>query len=189
MSRALAAVPSELAQLLVAVVEDQWFERKSSRIEPRKLAEAMVGFANADGGVIAVGLYSGSIEGTRKSNRHRNELMQTAMNFTQPTVTAKATLHACINDRGEPDDVLIFEIPPGSTVYATNRDEVFLRVGDETRRLSFTQRRELLYDKGQAAFETEINALTLGDLDDDLLRNYADNSGRPTVIASCGPGD
>ena len=176
-SRALSAGPDTLAMQLLAVAEDQWFERKSARIEPRRLAEALVGFANADGGVLAVGLHGGSVEGTRHHLRHRNELMQTAMNFTEPTVQAKAALYACTNSRGEPDDILVFEIPPSSTVHATTRDEVYLRVGDETRRLTFAQRRELIYDKGQAAFEAEASALTAADIDTELLEDYADQIG------------
>lgn len=178
-SRALSAGSDALATLLLAVTEDQWFARKSIRVEPRRLAEALVGFANADGGVVAVGLYSGSVEGTRHRLRQRTELMQTAINFTDPTVQAKATLYACTNSQGEPDDILVFEIPPSSTVHATTRDEVYLRVGDENRRLTFAQRRELIYDKGQAAFEAEPSAVTVTDIDSALLENYANQIGHP----------
>lgn len=147
-SRALAADASRVGDELLAIAEDQWFERKSGRIEPRRLAEALVGFAKADGGVIAVGLHNGAVDGTRAAARRRNELMQTAMTFTEPAVQAKATLYACVNARGQADDILVFEILTGSTVHATTRDDVYLRVGDETRKLTFSQRRELIYDKG-----------------------------------------
>jgi ATP-dependent DNA helicase RecG len=56
--RALTADPAEVGRLLVA---DQWFDRKSARIEARKLAEALIGFANADGGTVVVGLHDGSV--------------------------------------------------------------------------------------------------------------------------------
>ncbi len=36
--------------------ESQWFDRKSARVKPRELADAMVAFANAEGGLIAVGI-------------------------------------------------------------------------------------------------------------------------------------
>ena len=35
--------------LLITNPENQWFDRKSSRIGADKLAECMIGFANADG--------------------------------------------------------------------------------------------------------------------------------------------
>lgn len=41
--------------LLKAGAEDHTFDRKSFRIEPTKLAETLVAFANADGGTIAIG--------------------------------------------------------------------------------------------------------------------------------------
>jgi ATP-dependent DNA helicase RecG len=59
-------------------------------------------------------------------------------------------------------------------VHANQRDEVYLRVGDENRRLSFSQRQELLYDKGQSTFEsTPVEGADRFDLDGDLLRSYA----------------
>jgi ATP-dependent DNA helicase RecG len=176
---ALAQAPEAVGRALAAVPEDQWFDRKSFRIDPRRLAEALVAFANADGGIIAVGLHAGRIEGTRSDHRHRSALMQAAIDHTQPAVPATTTLRPCVNDAGQPDDLLLFEVPPSSAVHATNRDEVFLRVGDETRRLTFAQRRELLYDKGQAAFETEPTHLGLADVDRPLLDNYAETVGAP----------
>lgn len=101
--RALASGPDSVGSLLLAAHEDQWFERKSVRIEPRRLAESLIAFANADGGVIVVGLSNGVVEGTRK-NRHRAALMQAAIDFTQPVVAAKATLYACQNAHGASDD-------------------------------------------------------------------------------------
>lgn len=178
-SRALTSDAADLAPLLLAAPEDQWFDRKSARVEPRRLAEALVGFANADGGVIAVGLHAGTVEGIRGWSRNVNSLRQAALDFTEPTVRVSATTCPCTNSRGEADDLLVFDVPPGSTVYSTTRDEVFLRVGDENRRLTFTQRRELLYDRGQAAFESERSGLTLADLDRDLLDGHAARLGHP----------
>lgn len=174
---ALTSGPTSLGSGLLTATEDQWFERKSCRIEARKLAEAVVAFANADGGVIAIGLSSGSVEGTRADLKRRNAHMQVAVDFTQPVVPLTASLHACTRSTGEPDDILVLEIPPSSTVHATTKDEVLLRVGDESRRLTFAQRRELLYDKGQAAYEMERVAAGWNDLDRELLENYADRIG------------
>ena len=47
-------------------------------------------------------------------------------------------------------------------------------MGDENRKLSFTQRQEFLYDKGQASFEsTPVVGAELTDLDTELLGSYA----------------
>ena len=178
-SQALVADPSDVGRLLLRCDEDQWFERKSFRIEPRRVAEALIAFANADGGVLVVGLSAGKVEGTRSDARHRSALMQAPIDFAQPPVPAKATLYACVNQSDGVDDLLVFEVDPSSGVHATVKDEVLLRRGDESRRLSYSQRRELLYEKGQAAYEAESTRLTLADLDHQLVDDYAARLGAP----------
>jgi hypothetical protein len=71
----------------------------------------------------------------------------------------------------------------GTQVHVSHRDEVFLRVGDENRKLSFTQRQELLYDKGQSTYEAVIvEGADVSDLDDELLRSYADALHHPDPL-------
>jgi ATP-dependent DNA helicase RecG len=176
-ARALESPNTEVGARLLSVAEDQWFERKSRRIEPRRLAEALVGFANADGGTIVVGLSKGSVEGTHVDPRRRNELMQAAMDFTQPAVAIRSALCACVRDDGQPDELLVIEVAPSNVVHANSRDDVFLRVGDETRRLTFAQCRELLFDKGQAAYESEPTDVPVTAVDDAVLDGYADRLG------------
>ena len=174
---ALVSGRSDIGALLLGLTEDQWFERKSRRIEPRRLADSLVAFANADGGTLVVGLSNGRVEGTRADLHRRNELMQAAMDFTQPVVAVKSALYACVRHDGVPDDLLIIEIAPSNVVHANSRDEVLLRVGDESRRLTFTQRRELLFDKGQAAFEAEPTRTSITEIDEALLAGYAKRLG------------
>lgn len=87
-----------------------------------------------------------------------------------------------MNSRGEVDELLVFDVLPGTTVHASVRDEVFLRVGDETRRLTFAQRRELRYDRGQTAFESEPSGMSVHDTDPHLLADYADRLGHPDAL-------
>ena len=65
--RAMATSPDSVGPALAALNEDQWFERKSARIQARDLADWLVGFANADGGTIVVGLQGGKTEATDRS--------------------------------------------------------------------------------------------------------------------------
>ena len=53
--RSLTLPPEQVGPALLALAEDQWFERKSARVSPRDLAVPLVAMANADGGVIVVG--------------------------------------------------------------------------------------------------------------------------------------
>ncbi|HXR32028.1 MAG TPA: ATP-binding protein [Solirubrobacterales bacterium] len=158
---------------LVRIAEDQWLERKSARIAPRDLANTLIGFANADGGILVVGLSDGEVEGTNGNLERRNAQFQANVDFCSPPVRAKPQLVRCIDRDGDPNELLVFEVEPGDAVHANQRDEVFLRVGDENRRLNFTQRHELLYDKGQSSYEAGPSGVSLGSVEEGLLENYA----------------
>ena len=158
---------------LLELPEDQWLDRKSARVAGRDLANTMIGFANADGGFLVVGLHGGKVEGIGSSSKRENELLQANLDFCVPPVGAQARFVECVNDRGERDRLLVLEIQPSEAVHANQKDEVFLRVGDENRRLGFAQRQELLYDKGQSSYETRPSGAGFDCLDASLLRSYA----------------
>lgn len=170
---ALNAPPVEAGPELLMLDEDQWFERKSSRIAARDLANTLIGFANADGGAVVVGLADGEVEGTSDNLERRNAQFQANIDFCVPPVRAKQRLVGCIDRRGKPNELLAIEIEPSESVHANQKDEVFLRVGDENRKLNFVQRRELLYDKGQASYEGSPSGASLDEVDHPLLESYA----------------
>ena len=171
----ILADPAEevVGPALLELVEDQWLDRKSARVAGRDLANSMIGFANADGGFIVVGLHEGKVEGLGNNPKRENELLQANLDFCVPPVRAQARHVDCVNEREEPDRLLVLEIQPSEVVHANQKDEVFLRVGDENRRLSFAQRQELLYDKGQSSYETRLSDADFDCLDIPLLQSYA----------------
>ncbi len=180
---ALGAPPDEAGFLLAELPEDQWFERKSMRIAPRDLANSLIGMANADGGIIVIGLREGDVEGTDRSPAKRNDLMQSGIDYCEPPIRVEPRLIACKNDRGQDDHLMVMELQPSDAVHANVRDEVFLRVGDENRRLTFRQRQELLYDKGQASYEAQPLAATgIDEIDTALLGQYAEAIGAPDPV-------
>jgi ATP-dependent DNA helicase RecG len=176
---ALNAGPSAVGSGILALPEDQWLERKSSRIAPRDLANVLVGFANADGGVVIVGLSDGEVEGTTGSLKRRNAQLQANIDFCVPPVRAKHRLIDCVDSSGKANELLVIEVEPGDSVHANQKDEVFLRVGDENRKLNFAQRRELLFDKGQASYEASSSGASLDTVDRPLLQNYANAVSAP----------
>ena len=172
--RALNEPADAVGSALLGLREDQWLERKSARIAARDLANALIGFANADGGLVVVGLHDGSVEGIKAHAARQNEHLQANLDFCVPPVSAQVRFVDCINSAGEPDHLFVMDVEPSEVVHANQRDEVFLRVGDENRRLSFSQRQELLYDKGQSSYETRVlSGAHLDDLDHNLLDSYA----------------
>lgn len=79
-----------------------------------------------------------------------------------------------INHKGEDDLILVISVELSSNrVIAAPNDEVYLRQVDESVKLSYEQRTQLSYDKGQRFFEDEIvPAATLEDIDDNLVQDF-----------------
>jgi len=177
--QALNAPIADRARLLLAAIEDQWYDRKSRRITPKKLAEALVGFANADGGVIVVGLSNGVVEGVNGLGSMLNELQQASRDFAAPPVRESHRLLAVRDADGRSDNLLVFEIPPSEQYHETHDGRCFFRVGDENRELDHTEIVELQYDKGAAGqFEaTLLPGSSVNELDMALLTNYAQRVG------------
>ena len=172
--RALTADPAAVGRLLLELPEDQWFERKSARIAARDLAETSIAFANAEGGTVVIGLSDARVEGTDRDPVRRNEHTQAVLDFTVPPVRARTRLVPCRRQDGGEDHLLVIDVEPGDLVHANQRDEVYLRVGDENRRLTFGQRQELFYDRGQATYESRgLDGAELSSLSDRLVGEYA----------------
>jgi ATP-dependent DNA helicase RecG len=171
--RQLRLLPErEAIEFLVHQKEDQWLERISARTNARTLGDLIVGFANAEGGVIAGGIHDGEIEGVASSNR-LNDWRQAAMDFTRPPVRHSLEFLPCINSRGETDEIVVVEIEASERVHTTAKGETYLRVGDENRRLGLVEAQELRYDKGESTYDgSAIEGTGLGDLNPDLVVAY-----------------
>lgn len=169
----LRLLPEEdVVGFLAARPEDQWLERVSSRIASRELGNLEAGFANAEGGLLVIGVHDGRIEGVSRAGGRLNEWRQAAMDFTTPPVRHTFGFVECTNAHGEPDEIAVLEIGPSERVHANVRGETFLRVGDENRRLTALEAHELRYDKGESTFDgTPIDA-ELDDLDPALVDRY-----------------
>jgi ATP-dependent DNA helicase RecG len=170
----MQAPSAEVGQRLLDLAEGQWFDRKSIRVAPRDLAKTKIALANADGGTIVVGLHDGCVEGVGAQTGKLNDLVQAALDHADPPIRVRRSMLPCMRAGGEPDELLVLEIEPSDQVHATKRDDVFLRVGDEDRRLSFAQRQELVFDKGQASFESRILPGASADvLEESVVSEYA----------------
>ena len=175
---ALSSPPDEVGAKLLALREDQWFERKSARTSAKELAPALVAFANAEGGTLVIGLWNGRVEGFRRHEGKVNDIRQAAIDFTAPPVRQAISAVPCINDHGEDDYVLVIQVEPGERVHELSNGDCYLRVGDETRKLSYHQRQELEFDKGQSQYDGyPCPNATLADLDAEVLESYRESIG------------
>lgn len=175
---ALAQVLDDDAAGLLTLPEGQYFERKSGRISPKDLAIPLVAMANAEGGAIVVGLHDGMVDGVEPARV--NALRQAAMDHTAPPVPVSHE-ERVIKVGGMSRTVLVMRVEPSDTLHWLTNGTAYLRVGDESRKLSAAQRQELAYDRGAAAYEGSPMKLTIEDLDQTQLGAYASALGAASV--------
>jgi len=167
----------EAVASLSAMPESQWFERKSGRISPRDLAVPLVALANAEGGYVLVGIHGRQVEPMDVIKL--NAVRQAAFDFTSPPVSTR--FHQIAVDGGA---VALIQVEPGNSVHETQSGDVYLRVGDESRKLTFAQRRELIYDRGAEVFSaTVLEHSTVKDMDPAASEQYRDAIGASSVAA------
>jgi ATP-dependent DNA helicase RecG len=76
--------------------------------------------------------------------------------------------------------LLVFHVEPGEHVHETTGGDCYLRVGDESRRLSFAQRLELEFDRGVAPYDGTPTDTSLAELDEDQVEAYRSRIGSST---------
>ena len=156
--------------------ESQTFDCKSIQIEPKALAVPIVAFANADGGVIAIGVSDKTrkIEGVDQHTEKLNELLRVPFDFCNPSVPVTCSYLPCTDKDGNENRILLMEIPASSNLHTNQADEAFMRVGDKSRKLTFDERVQLMYDKGERYYEdTAVYDATIDDIDMDAVADYA----------------
>ena len=156
--------------------EDQTFDCKSIQIDPKALAVPIVAFANADGGVIAIGVSDKTrkIEGVDQHTEKLNELLRVPFDFCNPSVPVTCSYLPCTDKDGNENRIILMEIPASSNLHTNQADEAFMRVGDKSRKLTFDERVQLMYDKGERYYEdTAVYGATIDDIDMDAVADYA----------------
>lgn len=163
-------------QNIISRKEDQTFDCKSIQIDPKALAVPIVAFANADGGVIAIGVSDKTrkIEGVDQHTEKLNELLRVPFDFCNPSVPVTCSYLPCTDKDGNENRILLMEIPASSSLHTNQADEAFMRVGDKSRKLTFDERVQLMYDKGERYYEdTAVYDATIDDIDMDAVADYA----------------
>ncbi|AEA21450.1 RNA-binding domain-containing protein [Prevotella denticola] len=157
--------------------EDQTFDCKSIQIDPKALAITIVAFANADGGTIAIGVSDKTrkIEGVDQHTEKLNELLRVPLDFCNPSVPITSDLLSCTDKDGNNNHILLMYVPASSELHANQADEAYMRVGDKSRRLSFEERIQLMYDKGERYYEdTAVYGATVDDIDMAAVEKYTE---------------
>ena len=130
--------------------------------------------ANADGGYLAIGIEDdGTITGIDAHEKNVNELLRVPFDFCVPSVRIDVKTMDVIDHKGNPNHILRMQIFQNNKVVANQADEVFLRVGDKSKKLNFDQRLQLVYAKGVKYFEDQpVAGATIDDIDLGFVTEY-----------------
>ena len=164
-------------QDIITRKEGQTFDCKSIQIAPKALAIPIVAFANADGGTIVIGVSDKTrkIEGVDQYTEKLNELLRVPLDFCNPSVPITTDLVPCTDKDGNNNHILLMYIPASSELHSNQADEAYMRVGDKSRKLSFKERIQLMYDKGERYYEdTAVYGATVDDIDIAAVERYTE---------------
>ncbi len=82
---------------------------------------------------------------------------------------------AFANADGKTDHILLMHVAQSQKVHANQKDEVYYRVGDKSKKLTFDERLQLLYNKGEVVYESKpAFGASLKDVDLQLVKQYTD---------------
>lgn len=116
----------------------------------------------------------GKLKALTNNTEKLNELLRVPLDFCNPSVQVACSYLPCIDKNRNKNHILLMEIPASSSLYTNQADEAFMRVGDKSRKLTFDERVQLMYDKGERSFEdTAVYGATIDDLDIDAVADYA----------------
>lgn len=156
--------------------EDLYFDRKRAKISIQDLANEIASFANANGGVVAVGITDdGIIEGFNQYGINKlNEFQKVVTNYLHPCPLYDYEIIDVVNEKNEKDVILLFHIDSSVTgIVRNNKDEVYCRQGDSSIKLTSDQVRSLEYDKRERDFEAEVLLdSTINDMDEEMVELY-----------------
>ena len=159
--------------------EDQTYDRKSARKDPKGLSNHITAFANADGGTLIIGIEdNGEITGIDDYTQNVNEILRVPFDFCRPSVLIETETLECMDKNGKPNHLLAIKIPQSPELHANQQDDVYYRMGDKSQKLSFDDRLRLMYSKGSRYYEDEpVADSSIEDIDMDFVASYCQKIG------------
>ena len=140
---------------LLSAPESQWFVRKAFRVDAKKLAAAVIGMANAEGGIVAVGLSEGRAEGGDADLGRINRLRRTPVELVEPPLLLRTEEVEVVDGEGTSGRVLLFVVAPSRHAHQRTDGEAFIRAGDSTIALNRAAWQELVYDREADSYEAQ----------------------------------
>ena len=156
--------------------ENQFFDRKSAKKDIKELANHIAGFANASGGTLVIGISDdGKLEGFEECPEKYNKFLKiTSGDYLKTMPKYENETINIINYKGNKDKILLIHISPSiNTLIRNVKDEVYLRQGDSTNKLSSEQVKIIELDRHEISFEEQLNTRSsINDIDLDMVEIY-----------------
>ena len=156
--------------------ENQFFDRKSAKKDIKELANHIAGFANASGGTLVIGISDdGKLEGFEECPEKYNKFLKiTSGDYLKTMPKFENETINIINYKGNKDKILLIHISPSiNTLIRNVKDEVYLRQGDSTNKLSSEQVKIIELDRHEISFEEQLNTRSsINDIDLDMVEIY-----------------
>ena len=156
--------------------ENEFFDRKSAKKDIKELANHIAGFANASGGTLVIGISDdGKLEGFEECAEKYNKFLKiTSGDYLKTMPKFENETINIINYKGNKDKILLIHISPSiNTLIRNVKDEVYLRQGDSTNKLSSEQVKIIELDRHEISFEEQLNTRSsIDDIDLDMVEIY-----------------
>ncbi|MDD2496057.1 MAG: ATP-binding protein [Tissierellia bacterium] len=174
--RSLSKINKNITIDFLREPENLYFDRKSANTDLKKIANEVASFANANGGVVAIGLNdNGEIEGFNCVGIDKlNEAQKIVGSYLKPAPICQIELVDVKNKKQEADKILLFHVEPSMNYVVRNvKDEVYCRQGDSSIKLTHDQIKNLEYDRKERNFETELIVdSSIDDIDHDVVKIF-----------------
>lgn len=162
---------------LINQPEDSNYDRKSAKVDYKLLANTIASFANANGGLISVGIEDdGTITGFQNIGEEKYKGFHKILSssYFKSIPNCKIETIYLKNNNDVDDKILLFHIEPSTNkVIITSKDEVYLRQSDSSNKLDREQTKILEYERNEMDFEEEIvRRATLEDIDETVVQLY-----------------
>lgn len=116
--------------------EGQYFEKKSARIKPKDILKHISAFANADGGLLVIGIEdSGELSGTNYNGSfnlqdYKLEIYRNI--YPLPNIEFKNM--KIVNNKNQIDNIILISVDVSidKIIHLKNNEEVYLRIGDKS---------------------------------------------------------
>ena len=171
----------DIVKIFLDTQEWQTFECKRAAIRPADLLETVVGFANADGGFIVVGLEDPAkaqgdkrLLGISENPDNVSDFLKLIDKEIEPPLILWGKFELDItNTQGQADKLLVLNIKKSNDVHSLKRGDTFVRKGRQNVKIGSTEIMRLKYEKGAIKYESEKSGITsLENLDHELLTQY-----------------